>query len=366
MFQKDGYVLMADHSVRAIQNVQVGDIVASDAGPSKVESVNNKYYSGKITEHFISNNVSIACLPETEIKVLSSNASNPNVRRAVRECGKIKTEYIEIGNVNKEKNLFINYINNNIIDSDLNENKSRILGLYAAEGSLLGKRGILFSFGHHEIELVNFCKDLIKKEYQIKGCLKTFNDSSKISLYVNSESLFNDCKKHVGKLSQKKSLSKELIFGPNNVKLQFITGWLEGDGYCDKYSGKLVGTTVSVNMATQIHNMYNSLRISNGFYFQLPFNSILKDGRKINGNYNIYRIKVPYNYGKEILNKSKKLFKTKNVKNVKRHAFVNNYRIFSSLDNNVTDFAGQLFSLTLQNNHPYVINNILVRSCHLL
>jgi len=261
----------------------------------------------------------------------------------------------------KIKNGLDHLKRNNIIYSEINENKARLLGLWAAEGSVHGNE-VIFSFGKNEEHtLARLALDLIKKEWGIVSKIKVAHSKAEIIFSNKNVRIFFE--KHVGKGSFTKKLSKEIVFGSNDIKISFLTGWLEGDGGIDKYSGKICGVTVSPHLASQTVTMLNSLCINNTLKKKNPKTSILKSGRKIIGRHPVFEVVIPYNECNVFINKSNEFnnFQGK-VKFVKILRFIDNYRMYKILDKKSISYNGLVYSLEVEDENSYVANNIIIHN----
>ena len=355
---KGSKITLPDGSVENIELLKLGDMVLTADGKEKPITDITAFISNLINIK-ISNSVPINLTKGQLIYCGKNNSLDSNDRRALAN-NKFKCDYIKSQHITNKTILFVPNINK-VVASDITPNKARILGLYAAEGCL-NKKTVVFSFGSHEKDnLVKFCKELIEEEYKCK-CFVNISPSqpTKCSLYVTNKLLFDDCKLYVSSYSQHKKLNKKIVFGSNEVKLNFITGWLEGDGSVDKYSGKIIGTTASKNLAHQIRLMLNSLYISNSFYINKPSSSIIND-RKITGNFDVYRIKISYNNATLFFNLSDKLKFVNKIKPRKPVSFIGNYRILPILKTCNIKEKHMLYKLTIQDNDSFICNGIVIR-----
>jgi len=312
-------ILLSNGSVKNIEDIQLGDeIISHNNIAKKVLNKYSKQHCGKLIKYSIANSIPIIC--DNEFYKLKLESKDTLIWRAIN-ANKYSCVF---GEAKKEEMLFAPILKN-YVSSDISLGQARLLGLFAAEGSFF-RENLVFSFGYHEEKtLATTAINLLEKEFNVKASLNLINRKAEIS--VNNRDLTGLFYKHIGAKSYNKTLSKELVFGNYETKMNFILGWLEGDGSVDKYSGKIVGTTVSKNLANQIIVMLNSLNINNCLYNCGPAKpSKLSDGRIIIGKYDTYRVRIPYNEGILFINKSEKLANkfTKQVKNVKLNRFVEN------------------------------------------
>jgi intein/homing endonuclease len=359
-------ILMEDGSVKNIEDVSVGDKVVTHK--NRVRKVVNTFVHDVDEDIFnikISRNRSISCTKEHPFLTIDFDKKDSNVYRNLASK-KYSYSFKEANSVNKGDFLFAPVLKETS-ELNISENKARLLGLYAAEGSLFKRngviKGVIFTFGAHEYDnLAKECVDLLKSEYPTTN-VKSKKIGSKTSVVISNQEFANLCKDHVGEYSLEKKLSKDIVFSNNNIKKPFLIGWLEGDGHIDKHSGKVVGTTVSANMASQVRVMLNSLKVNNCIYEEKPSISHI-DGRKISGQ-NVFRIKFPYNEGVDLLKGSNKLSfeKVKNIKKVKMNHYNEDYSIHRVLSKNSMPYKGKVYNFEVEDDHSYVANDIVCHNC---
>lgn len=320
-------VLMFDGSVKNIEDISVGDkVVNSKTVVNKIE----RNYSGNIARMKMANSLPISC-------------TNVSLNKGDVLFAPVLTEHVE---------------------SDITVGKARLLGLFAAEGSFGSKnRYVVFSFGKHEYDsLAKSTVDLIKKEFRINAKLNLINEKSEVAVYNKNVALF--FKKHVGSLALNKKLSREVVFGEDINKIAFISGWLDGDGSVDIQSGKIIGTTISSNLSSQVRVMLNSLKINNTLNQRSKISSSkLTNGRIIVGKHKPFDVKVPYNESDILVKASERLGGkfNKSVKFVKINRFVDNYRTHKVLNKEISNFAGPVFNLEIEDGCSYVVDGVFFK-----
>lgn len=359
MLPKNTFILMKDLSIKEIQNVNFGDEVITQNGEIRKVTFNYKYnYNGNLNILKISNTLPISTSFNNKFLSIKTIYKN-NISRCLSE-NKFKYNILRSDELNN-KDIICSPIISRFENSSLTENLARLLGLFAAEGSF-HRNEIIFSFGKNEEKtLAQLTIDLLKKEFGINSKLKVFNSKAEVS-FTNKQikELFYY---HVGKGSFTKKLSEQIVFGSNNIKMQFLLGWLEGDGGIDKTSGRITGVTISPNLSSQIRNMLNSMHINNTIKIRKPSNSKLLDGRIIQGKHPAFEIVIPYNECFEFINISGKFnFLEKDVKFIKRSKFFQNFRIHKVIDKKIISYNDFVYALEIENENSYVANNIIIRN----
>lgn len=320
-------VLMFDGSVKNIEDVSIGDrVINSKIVVNKIEHS----YNGNIARMKMANSLPISC-------------TNVSLNKGDVLFAPVLTEYVE---------------------SDITVGKARLLGLFAAEGSFGSKnRYVVFSFGKHEYDsLAKSTVELIKKEFGINAKLNLKNEKSEVAVYNKNVALF--FKKHVGSLALNKKLSREVVFSKSINKIAFISGWLDGDGSVDIQSGKIIGTTISSNLSNQIRIMLNSLKINNTLSQRSKTSSSkLTNGRIIVGKHKPFDVKVPYNESDILIKASERLGGKFNkfVKFVKINRFIDNYRMHKVLNKEISNFAGFVFNLEIEDGCSYVVDGVFFK-----
>lgn len=136
----------------------------------------------------------------------------------------------------------------------------RLLGLYLAEGSLSAiNKGSSssadyrteFTFNINEIELVNETKDLLEKFTGKRPASFDYPAENRTVVRTHSRELHDWLLNHGGKYSHAKSISDQVMSWPNDALKQVLEAWLAGDGTWHKNNEVLSGTTVSRALAWQ-------------------------------------------------------------------------------------------------------------------
>lgn len=360
-------IMMSDGSVKNIEDIKVGDEVITHKNRSRrVLELSETNYSGDLCELAISNLEKLTCTPDHPLYVAFNTSKDSLFGRAIKN-NKIDYRFVEAKDAT---GYLVSPVLNELIESDITPSKARLLGVFAAEGCYTKDNdkivGLTLTFGSHEYDnLADDVCNLFKKEFPeatINLSKPTPSQPTKCSLSVRDKNVANWFYTHVGEYSINKKLSKELLFAQDNVREQFIIGWLEGDGHVDKQSGKAVGTTVSKHLAYQINLMLNSMKINHSLYYENGSIGNI-DGRNIVGG-KVYRVKIPYNEVKSLIKQSKKLNYKLDVKEIKISAFTDKYYLHNLLEKKiVNNFNGKVYNFEVEEDHSYVANGVIVHNC---
>lgn len=141
----------------------------------------------------------------------------------------------------------------------------RLLGLYVAEGSALPHK-VLFSFGSHEREYIEQVKSMIKSVFNFDA--KEYVHDTATQLEINSSLLsilFSEILK-TGKNAKEKRVPPIIFSLPEEMKLSFIHGYIDGDGHVWNRGGR----DVQVGASSASEELMNDLSM---LYLQLGANA---------------------------------------------------------------------------------------------
>jgi len=141
------------------------------------------------------------------------------------------------------------------------EGKARLLGYFLAEGSFLKTAGkhtsVQFNFGLSEKDtFAAEVQDLLKQEFDLVNDPWTFDreDRNTCTVTVTDPVAVAWFLTQGGEYSHGKGLSAEAMNWSTENHKHLIGTWLNGDGHRAKaHGGFLVGTTVSLDLASQMH-----------------------------------------------------------------------------------------------------------------
>lgn len=367
-------VLMDDASVKNIEDIKVGDKVITHLG--NVKSVTNTSvsdYAGKLISLKIKNGERITCTEEHPFfhvdlegcKIKGIKGLTENKKRNSRYKPSYKFSQIKDLNIG---DLLTTPVLTNTINSDVNPNRARLLGVFAAEGSYMKKydklQGVCFTIGIHEETQAKLLKDLFEEEFP--ECSVTISREpirSIINVKATGYGIGDYFFYHIGEYCHEKRLSKELVFSSDEVKKEFLAGWIDGDG-CKTDYNKLVGISVSPYMSYQIYAMLVSLNIGASLRRKAECKAKAKFGYKVYDCRESYRIEI-YGSGYKILDLDKKTVKyTFEDKPFKKfNTFHDDYYLHAITDIEHVDFEGKVYNFEVEDDHSYVVNGIAVHNC---
>lgn len=143
----------------------------------------------------------------------------------------------------------------------VSEGKARLLGYFLAEGSFNKRKGrrttVVFSFSMEEKEtFVAEVVRLLEQEFpgKNKPWVQDRVERNTCVVYLTSRKAADWFHKHGGEYSHSKRLSADAMNWSQENHKHLIGTWLNGDGHRAKaHGGFLVGTTVSLDLASQMH-----------------------------------------------------------------------------------------------------------------
>jgi intein/homing endonuclease len=265
-------VLMYDGSVKRIEDISTGDLIMTSDGIGKpVLDILDKNYSGNLFQVKSKNNKEILCDSNIIFQKVNMEGTDPT-RIGLSALNHSKNKYIlnytysTIDIINKG-DLLLSPVIGRTIKNNLTPNRARLLGIYTAEGSFAKKynkrQSVRFTLGIKENNLAQNIKTLCEEEFP--ECSVKINPEPTRSVIEVTLSGFNIAEyfyHHCGEYSHLKKLSPELCYSNNEIKRHFLSGYIDGDG-CISDSNKIIIITTSDNLAFQVRNMFNSMKISN-------------------------------------------------------------------------------------------------------
>lgn len=144
----------------------------------------------------------------------------------------------------------------------------RLFGLYAAEGNTTPNK-VTWSFGSHEVELINETCNLIKTCFGAIARLQVRpNNSTNVVLYGKTwrllfETLIPGTSKHGDK-----HLSRHVTTGSKVYLTALLNGWLDGDGHRRRHS--VAGITVCPRLAFDMYAIATGLGLKPALRVSAP------------------------------------------------------------------------------------------------
>lgn len=146
---------------------------------------------------------------------------------------------------------------------EVSEGKARLLGYFLAEGSFNKRKGrrttVVFSFSMEEKEtyVAEVCR-LLEQEFPGKNnpWVQDRSERNTCVVHLTNRKAADWFYKHGGEYSHGKRLSVEAMNWSVENHRHLIGAWINGDGTCAKaHNGFLSGTTVSLDLASQMHGL---------------------------------------------------------------------------------------------------------------
>ncbi len=183
-----------------------------------------------------------------------------------------------------------------------NRNQLRLLGYYAAEGSLsrtiYGKLDrVVFTLNANEFNTIaDEIAETFQAEYNHTSRKRFRTDSNSCEVRCYKKDFAEFCQTHVGSGSINKKLSQGLIDSPREDILEFLGAYWNGDGSLTKNG--YVAKTVSKSLAYQIHALAVKVGYTPTIHAVEP--KLRNNGFKSNGV--VYSIIIPYRVFPEFSN----------------------------------------------------------------
>jgi len=152
---------------------------------------------------------------------------------------------------------------------------ARLLGYYAAEGHIIENRekvpvaGVAWSFHEDEVDLHEDVRLLVSEHFGLETHThKTSGSCVQVCAYGKEVSDF--FLEHSGRFSDQKSLSSWIWNRSAIDRLEFLVGWLLGDGHARKTRTEVMGATVSITLGFQIFFLALSIGLRPYFTVRPP------------------------------------------------------------------------------------------------
>jgi len=362
-------ILMEDGTEKNIEDINIGEKVITHTGAIKrVEELFITDYNGDILDIGIRNNAGIQCSPEHPLHKVQPN-KEINRPRDLKRVG-YKYGFVEAKQITKYDILTTPKVLHNA-DSQISKDVFYLFGLFAAEGCYAKKynkrQGLRFTFNIKEFKtLAKNAKELFERNFEHCSVKTTKYESKSVcEMTVTGKGICDLFFRNVGEYSYSKKLSEEIVFGSPDNQLAFIVGWLDGDGHVEKKYGQVIGVTTSADMSSQISVMLNRLNICNSR------RKILSTGESTlfykNSAYtqrDVYRIEIPYSYGKQIVKQTKFLNFSNHGKTKNYYRHDEKYILSTVKCVESRPYSGKLFNLKVEDDNSYVANGISVHNCN--
>jgi hypothetical protein len=141
---------------------------------------------------------------------------------------------------------------------------ARLLGYYAAEGHLVTNRekdpvaGVAWSFHEDEVDLQEDVRALVGEFFGLETHKRPVSGAC-VQVCAYGREISEFFAEHGGRYSEHKSLSSWIWQSPPVDRLEFLIGWLLGDGHARAEKTETMGATVSTALSSQIFFLSLSL-----------------------------------------------------------------------------------------------------------
>lgn len=307
-------ITMGDGTLKAIEDVQVGDTVITHKGRER-----------KVLKTFVTplentslveikargSNERLLCTQEHPFYVLRPEEKCVNcptpMRRDIRCVSRLlgknycsKQCYYALGKSNaslldaktpefvsaSELTRF-DFITNPVLQENLDVGltlgKARLLGLFAAEGyydqykETSRRKGVSWALNSTETEtLARDIQRLVKSEFGVEATIYPHSEDNGIHVTARSPELVEFCEHWVSGVAKTKRLHSDLLRASKEIQTEVLRGWLDGDGSLVTTSTCfLSGNSASKSLTNQMALMLNRQGLSSRLYHGFA------DGRKV-------------------------------------------------------------------------------------
>ena len=414
-FPKGSNVTLEDGTIKPIEMISLDDLVVSASGVGKVKKVHERDYDsakeGKFIKLNVNKNIAIAGTSEHKVLVIPREVvetghyfikkrENYNIEKDFENVFKSSFEFRAFKDIRPrdyvlsrsvrsragELELDVSEITGLPLQKDINGSLFkkvrgtspavscskikitpeflRFIGLFVAEGScMLGRSGLtncaIFTLHTDEIE---HAKEIQKYVKNIFGYEVIFRENLKAhtrNVYINNQIIATFLKNLVGEGAKHKVISKYLWEYPGSL-LPLVCGWLDGDGnyacYAKIKTSGIIGKTISRNLANQIVNICREEKLSVGLQEELPYKN---SRRNI-----VYLVRFNSDAAQTIASYSSLKFDYRKFFPVYDESFFVGDYLASRVKNiSEENYVGKVYDLTIEDDHTYNINNIIVHNC---
>ncbi len=244
----------------------------------------------------------------------------------------------------------------------LNYEISRLIGIWAAEGSATEGGAIIFDVASYEIDLMNFIVTTIRKYFpKCKISAQELERHRRRIAFYNKK-FANWLRRNIGSNAHNKRIPPSILFNTNReVRLGFFHGFLDGDGYIrvknDDRTRYIQVATVSPSLAYQFQLLLASL----GYISSISKGE--RSEKSFGGKGEIYLVKISgksfYNLMDELkINlKQEKGNRTYNINKIWK-----NYLLFKIRKIEEEEYSGKTYNLSVEEDESYSIGFIVHNS----
>lgn len=286
-------------------------------------------------------------------------------------------KWVKVRNLRKKDVLLIPKIDEykeTMGNSGIDNDYARLLGYYLAEGSLMGGNerdsGIKLTLNQNEVDsLGKDIKDICNRlDLNVTENFVKQDDGRKwVDYNIFGKRIARECKRFCGEYSRKKKINKEIFGWSKDNKLNFLAGYVLGDGHVYISSGQVVVDTSSIDLVHQIHYLLASVGIDG--YIMLNGHGEVDRKKFTNNKHDMNRIKISCNQAYKLkkvmmpyMREDDKKVKMKNNSNWGNNQDENYvYRTLMGIEK--VNYNKKVYDITVEDDESLVVNSISAHNC---
>lgn len=237
-----------------------------------------------------------------------------------------------------------------------------MLGVYLAEGGLIkGSKGpsgygsnryyyhaVEFNLCDDESYIIERLKDTVGEHFGVRGNVRR-DKKRGMKLRFKSRKLYEFIMENCGTGSTKKFISAEVLQSGETI-WSFLKGYFDGDGSA-KGQGITVGSS-NLGIITQVQSLLNCYSIRAGYTVQLRKKPIIIKGKVVKNAKPLHVLNI---YGES----------RKNLERLFDRGEMGAKDYCEAVVEKIAqlDYQGELYDLSVENSHEYLVNGLLVHNC---
>lgn len=231
----------------------------------------------------------------------------------------------------------------------VNQNVARLIGLFLGDGHT-AKNSVTWSFGIHEADLASFVVNTLKEEFGIDSHIRTTAGNVR-QVQCGSKQLQRWLDQNVGKLAQNKKIPNGWMQSNELVVTGLLRGLFESDGHMGE--SNLSFATINWSLGNSVSQMLRSVKI--------PASATPIKTYGIFGKCTAFMVSP----------NDKTMFYEKVMGQMRQPVVSTAVAEWSETgawhtarDYVVTQYAGPVYNLEVEEDHSYVANGIAVHNCY--
>jgi helicase len=228
---------------------------------------------------------------------------------------------------------------------------SRLLGVWAAEGSVSNTGAVIFNIASYEEALTKFITAMIRKNFPLSKISIKDHERHRRSIVFCNKFFARWLKKNIGSNAHDKMLPGILFLNKNrSVRLGVVRGLVEGDGYTridnEKRSSYVSYSSVSPSLAFQLQGLLASLGFVSG---------LSRRQNKRWGKFLLYSVIISGDSYYRLLDAmdikgAKRGNRTYNINKI-----LGNYLLLKIVDIKKSRYAGPVYNLSIEDDESYSV-----------